>query len=125
MFARFEKLIDPFRDQPVEAPPAGLVAFCWYYTRPHWRAMATVSVLGALIAIFEVMVFSFLGDLVTWLTEADRATFFTDNAWHLAWMALVIVDLVVKYVCSCRPCYRCMWALLPLCGLHVGVLLML
>lgn len=91
MFARFERLIDPFRDGPVEAPPSGLVAFCWYYTRPHWRAMAAVSVLGALIAIFEVMVFSFLGDLVTWLTEADRVTFLQDNAWHLAWMALVIL----------------------------------
>ena len=53
--------------------------------------LAAVSILGALIAIFEVMVFSFLGDLVNWLTASERDTFFADNVGSLLWMGAVIL----------------------------------
>ncbi|WP_186394502.1 ABC transporter ATP-binding protein [Stappia sp. TSB10GB4] len=94
MFARFEKLIDPFREQPIKAPPAGLFAFCWHYTRPIWPILVTICVLGAAVAIFEVMVFAFLGDLVNWLSTADRETFFADNAGRLVWMGVVILVIM-------------------------------
>ena len=91
MFAWFEKIIDPFRTGEVAVPPATLFGFCWYYTRPVWPMLAAVSILGALIAIFEVMVFSFLGDLVNWLTASERDTFFADNVGSLLWMGAVIL----------------------------------
>ena len=94
MFDRFEKLIDPFREQPVTAPPAGLLAFCWHYTRPIWPILLCVCLLGTAVAIFEVMVFSFLGDLVNWLSTADRETFFEDNAGRLVWMGVVILVIM-------------------------------
>jgi ATP-binding cassette subfamily B multidrug efflux pump len=91
MFAWFEKLIDPFRSGPLEAPPATLFGFCWYYTKPVWPVLAAVSGLGAVLAIFEVMIFSFLGDLVNWLESADRETFFSENASQLIWMSAVLL----------------------------------
>ncbi|MCC4242846.1 ABC transporter ATP-binding protein [Stappia indica] len=94
MFDRFEKLIDPFREQPITAPPAGLFAFCWHYTRPIWPILVAVCLLGTAVAIFEVMVFSFLGDLVNWLATADRETFFADNAGRLVWMGVVILVIM-------------------------------
>jgi ATP-binding cassette subfamily B multidrug efflux pump len=94
MFAWFEKLIHPFREVPLEAPPATLFAFCWYYTRPIWPVIAVVACLGASIAIFEVMVFSFLGDLVNWLGTENPETFLADNAWQLAWMTVVILVIM-------------------------------
>ena len=94
MFDRFEKLIDPFREQPITAPPAGLFAFCWHYTRPIWPILVAVCLLGTAVAIFEVMVFSFLGDLVNWLSTADRDTFFEDNAGRLVWMGVVILVIM-------------------------------
>ena len=94
MFDRFEKLIDPFREQPITAPPAGLFAFCWHYTRPIWPILVAVCLLGTAVAIFEVMVFSFLGDLVNWLSTADRETFFEDNAGRLVWMGVVILVIM-------------------------------
>ncbi|QGZ34388.1 ABC transporter ATP-binding protein [Stappia indica] len=94
MFDRFEKLIDPFREQPITAPPAGLFAFCWHYTRPIWPILVAVCLLGTAVAIFEVMVFSFLGDLVNWLSTADRETFFDDNAGRLVWMGVVILVIM-------------------------------
>ncbi len=94
MFARFERLVDPFRADALEPPPDSLVRFCWYYTKPVWPILAAISVLGALIAIFEVAVFSFLGDLVNWLQSSDRATFFADKGGMLAWMGLVILVIL-------------------------------
>ncbi|WP_425089859.1 ABC transporter ATP-binding protein [Stappia sp.] len=91
MFAWFEKLIDPFRSGPIEAPPATLFRFCWHYTRPVWPILAIVSGLGAVLAMFEVMIFSFLGDLVNWLESADRETFFSENASQLIWMSAVLL----------------------------------
>ncbi|WP_029059111.1 ABC transporter ATP-binding protein [Stappia stellulata] len=91
MFAWFEKMIDPFRSGPLEAPPATLFSFCWHYTRPVWPVLAVVSGLGAVLAIFEVLIFSFLGDLVNWLETADRDTFFSQNAGQLIWMSAVLL----------------------------------
>ncbi|WP_306029368.1 ABC transporter ATP-binding protein [Stappia sp. MMSF_3263] len=104
MFKRFEKLVDPFRDGAMEAPPATLFAFCWHYTKPIWPVLAVVSVLGTAIAIFEVMVFSFLGDLVNWLSNADRETFFAENAGRLVWMGVVILVIM--------PVLALLWELL-------------
>ncbi|WP_349357839.1 ABC transporter ATP-binding protein [Stappia sp.] len=97
MFAWFERLIDPFGPSDEDdrsPPPAGLLAFCWHYTKPVWPALAAVSFMGMLVAIFEVMIFSFLGDLVNWLAEAERDTFFADNGGRLAWMAAVILIIL-------------------------------
>lgn len=94
MFARFEKIIDPFRSSEVKAPPATLFGFCWFYTKPVWPVLAAVSFLGAVVAIFEVMIFSFLGDLVNWLSTAERETFFADNGWSLVWMGVVILVIM-------------------------------
>eukprot|EP00873_Tetraselmis_striata_P003778 jgi/Tetstr1/424042/TSEL_014653.t1 len=41
--------------------------------------------------MFEVMIFSFLGDLVNWLESADRETFFSENASQLIWMSAVLL----------------------------------
>ncbi len=104
MFSYFERLIDPFKNGSLEAPPRGIFQFCWYYTKPMWPVLAAVSVTGALIAVFEVMVFSFLGDLVNWLSTENRESFFTDNAWRLLWMAAVILIIL--------PVLSAIWELL-------------
>ena len=91
MFDRFEKLTDPFADTSLEVPPKGFLAFCWHFTKPVWPILLCVSVLGAIIAILEVTIFTFLGDLVNWLSEQDRATFFDDNWPHLLVMAIVLL----------------------------------
>jgi ATP-binding cassette subfamily B multidrug efflux pump len=51
------------------------------------------------VAIIEVWLFAFLGNLVDWLSHADRATFWQDHGWRLAWMgAVVLVVLpIIKF----------------------------
>jgi len=91
VFAAFEKLVDPYPPAEPTTPPRGLLAFCWHYTKPMARWLIAMSVLTAIISVIEVVFFAYLGDLVDWLSSAERATFFADHGWRLAVMGLVVV----------------------------------
>jgi ATP-binding cassette subfamily B multidrug efflux pump len=104
VFERFENLIDPFEKTGLDVPPKGFVAFCWYYTKPAWKILAGVAVLGALVAVLEVTIFTFLGDLVNWLENGDKQTFLADNWLALAGMTLVLLVL--------RPLLETAWQFL-------------
>ncbi len=104
MFKWFEDLVDPFENDDLGVPPKGFVAFCWYYTKPIWPILLTVSVLGAIVAILEVYIFTYLGDLVNWLEAEDKATFVQDN-----WPALLGMTVVLLVV---RPIVEAIWQLL-------------
>ncbi len=91
MFARFEKLIDPFPPAPPETPPDGLIAFIWHYTRGIWPVVAAMTVLAALIGVSEALLYAFLGNIVDWLEASDKATFLDEQGATLALMALFVL----------------------------------
>ena len=91
MFAFFEGLTKPFPSSAPEQPPTTLLAFCRYYSQGMWPAIIAVSLLAGTIAMLEVSVFGFLGQLVDWLAERDRATFLEQELNTLLWMALLVV----------------------------------
>jgi len=94
MFGWFEQRLNPFPSEEPVAPPKGLFAFCWHYTKPAAGWLALMAFLTALIAVGEVALFQFLGDIVDWLTNADRATFLQNEGHKLIWMgALVLIGL--------------------------------
>lgn len=94
MFDWFEQRLNPFPSEEPVAPPKGLFAFCWHYTKPAAGWLALMAFLTALIAVGEVALFQFLGDIVDWLTNADRATFLQNEGHKLVWMgALVLIGL--------------------------------
>ncbi len=103
MFEWFEKLTDPFKATDLDVPPKGFWAFCWYYTKPVWPILACVSLLGTLVALAEVYIFTFLGDLVTWLEKSDPATFLQDNQGRLLFMLVILLVL--------RPGLEVIWQL--------------
>ncbi|MBN9673658.1 ABC transporter ATP-binding protein [Roseibium aggregatum] len=103
MFDRFENLTDPFEKAELDVPPKGFWAFCWYYTKPVWPIVACVSFFGMLVALLEVYIFTFLGDLVTWLEKSDPSTFLNDN-----WPMLVFILVVLLVV---RPVLELVWQL--------------
>jgi ATP-binding cassette subfamily B multidrug efflux pump len=91
MFRRFERLLDPFpAAEPVE-PPKTLLAFCLHYTRGAWPYVVADAVLIALIAIAEVWMFGFLGNIVDWLSHQDRASFLATEGWKLAGMGFIVL----------------------------------
>jgi ATP-binding cassette subfamily B multidrug efflux pump len=93
-FTWLESLVDPFPPERPSMPPSTFLAFCWHYTKPFWPLLLASTLFSALIALIEVYLFAFLGDLVDLLTSANRATFWQDNGTELMLMgALALVAL--------------------------------
>jgi len=91
MFAWFEKRLDPFPAEEPTEPPKTLVAFCLHYTHGSWPYIVIAAVLMSAIALTEVWMFSFLGNIVDWLSAHDRETFLADEGWRLAGMAVIVL----------------------------------
>lgn len=98
LFSFFEKLTTPFPESEVEAPPSGLLAFLNYYSKGMIVPVIIVSLLSAAIAIMEVSLFGFLGQLVDWLTSQNRETFITDNEAALWWWGSLILIFLPSVV---------------------------
>jgi ATP-binding cassette subfamily B multidrug efflux pump len=98
MFSFFERLTTPFPDSHPEQPPTTLLAFCRYYSEGMWRILIPISILAASIAMIEVSIFGFLGKLVDWLSERDRATFLEQELSTLLWMGALILVLLPSLV---------------------------
>src|SRR5688572_23215598 len=75
MFGFFEKRIDPFPESRMGAPPAGLFRFIWHYVGDAWPWLALMSAASIVIAVGEVVLFAFLGQIVDLLAAADRQSF--------------------------------------------------
>jgi ATP-binding cassette subfamily B multidrug efflux pump len=99
MFGWFEQRLNPFPSEVPDTPPKGLFAFCWHYTKPAAPWLAVMGLLTMLIAIGEVALFQFLGNIVDWLSHADKATFLEEEGGRLFWMgAMVLIGLPVASV---------------------------
>ncbi len=91
MFTWFEKRLDPYpQSEPVE-PPKGLLAFCLHYSHGAKRWLAAMTILGATIAILEIMLFGFMGSIVDWLGSANPETFLAEEGWKLVGMGVVLM----------------------------------
>jgi ATP-binding cassette, subfamily B, multidrug efflux pump len=91
MFQFFENLIKPFPIEEPTQPPKGLLSFCWHYTRDVAPYLAMMAVLTGLLALIEVSLFGFLGNLVDWLSTKNPDTLIQDEASTLGWMSFVIL----------------------------------
>ena len=91
MFAFFERLIEPFPHETPKQPPQGIWAFCRHYTRGSEPYLILMALLTAAIAVAEVMLFGFMGELVDWLVQKSPETLFQDEGDRLLSMAFVIV----------------------------------
>ncbi|CUA82662.1 ABC transporter ATP-binding protein [Pseudidiomarina woesei] len=91
MFRWFEQRLPPFPEGQPEQPPKGLVAFCIYYSKGAWPYIFAAGALMMLIAITEVWLFSFIGNIVDWLASQNRATFVSEQFWSLTGMAAVVL----------------------------------
>ncbi|WP_296048282.1 ABC transporter ATP-binding protein [uncultured Alteromonas sp.] len=98
MFSFFERLTNPFPSEPPTQPPTTMVAFCKHYTKGMWAVLLTVSLLSAIVAMLEVTLFGFMGKLVDWFTEKDRATFVEQESSTLILMGVVVVVLIPGFI---------------------------
>ncbi|MGX5728900.1 ABC transporter ATP-binding protein [Pseudoxanthomonas beigongshangi] len=91
MFRFFEKRIDPYPAGEPATPPRKLLAFLLHYSRPLLPWLLLMSVLTGAISALEILFFDFMGELVDWLGNADRATFLATHGSTLLWMGALVV----------------------------------
>lgn len=94
LFSLFESFVEPFPDEPATQPPGKLIPFLWHYSRSIWPWLLTMALLTALISILEVSLFSYLGNLVDWLSSSERSTFVNDESGKLIWITAIILLLL-------------------------------
>ena len=86
-FTWLENRVSSFPPEMPQKPPATTWGFIRFYTRPFYGLLAVGFVLSILLAIIEVRVFAYVGQLVDTLGKADRATFWEQNKWELLFYA--------------------------------------
>ena len=91
VFKWFESRLNPYPTSEPEQPPSTLLAFCLHFSKGAKRWLIAMAILGAAIAVGEVMLFGFMGSIIDWLSDADRSTFLATEGWKLGAMALVLL----------------------------------
>lgn len=94
MYKFFENLVPALNDQEPTQPPNTLVAFCLHYTKGYKTALAIMTVLTALLAMLEVSLFGFMGQLVDWLITQNPDTLLQDEGKTLLGMSLLVLVLI-------------------------------
>ena len=91
MFTFFERIVDPFPAQEPSQPPTTLLAFCYHYTREVKWPLAMMSLLTGLLALIEISLLGFFGQLVDWLNERQPETLLAEEWATLLWMSLMVL----------------------------------
>lgn len=94
MFRFFEQRITPFPAQHPVQPPKTLLAFCRHYIKGIEPWLVVMSVLTALLAISEAMLYGILGQVVDWLSEKQPEHFLQEEFWSLLGMGFFILVFV-------------------------------
>ncbi|WP_339671827.1 ABC transporter ATP-binding protein [Dasania marina] len=91
MFSFFERLTKPFPPETPQQPPHSLLAFCRHYTRGMEIPLITMALLTACLAVLEVSLFSFMGELVDLMASKTPAQLLAEYGDRLTVMALVVL----------------------------------
>ncbi len=94
MYKFFESLVPALNDQEPTQPPNTLVAFCIHYTKGYKTALFFMTLLTAALAILEVSLFGFMGQLVDWLITKNPETLLVDEGQKLLLMSLMVLVLI-------------------------------
>ncbi|WP_284205130.1 ABC transporter ATP-binding protein [Psychromonas marina] len=94
MFKYFENLVPALNDTEPTQPPNTLVAFCLHYTKGYGKALIVMTILTSLLAILEVSLFGFMGQLVDWLITKNPETLLQDEGLRLILMSLIVLIFI-------------------------------
>ena len=91
MLRWFESRLDPFPDAPPAQPPTGLYAFCRHFTRGAEPWLLLMAATTAAIALAEVALYAYVGNLVDRMTALGVGGFLAAEGPRLAWMAALVL----------------------------------
>lgn len=91
MYRFFESLIKPFPPEAPQQPPKTLFAFCRHYARGSEPYLILMAILTGAIAVMEVSLFGFLGQLVDWLNSHSPQDVFSEDKSRLFAMGAIVL----------------------------------
>ncbi|MEM7256839.1 MAG: ABC transporter ATP-binding protein, partial [Pseudomonadota bacterium] len=94
MLRYFEKITEPFPNQQPSTPPGNLLAFVIHYSAGMRGPLIALATLTATMAVLEVMLFGFLGQLVDWLSVRSPDTLLRDEGRTLLFMSVVLLVIM-------------------------------
>ncbi|NKF51030.1 ABC transporter ATP-binding protein [Shewanella sp. WXL01] len=98
MFKFFESLTQPLPSEEPSQPPKTLIAFCRHYTKGFGKLLIIMSILTSTLAILEVSLFGFMGQLVDWLVTKDPQTLWQDESTTLITMSVTVLVVIPTLV---------------------------
>lgn len=94
MFKFFENLVPALNDAEPQQPPNTLFAFCMHYTQGYKTALIAMTILTSALAIMEVSLFAFMGQLVDWLVSKSPETLLQDEGRTLLMMSIMVLVVI-------------------------------
>ncbi|MFV0385568.1 ABC transporter ATP-binding protein [Paracoccus sp. (in: a-proteobacteria)] len=91
MLAWFERRIDPYPADAPGMPPRSLLRFVLHYSRGALPWLVLLALGSGGIALIEVMLFGWLGDVIDRLADTPRELFWQQQGGRLAMMAAVLL----------------------------------
>lgn len=91
LFRWLENFSGPFPPEQPEKPPTSFPGFMVHYARPFWPLILASSTLATIIALLEVYLFSFVGELIDLLNATRPELLWQDHGGRLTWMAALTV----------------------------------
>ncbi|NHF74647.1 ABC transporter ATP-binding protein [Paracoccus xiamenensis] len=91
MFRWFEGRLDPYPSDPPKMPPRSFWGFLLHYSRGALPWLALLALGAGLIAIVEVVLFGYLGDLVNRLADTPPDQFWQVEGGRLMLMAVLLL----------------------------------
>ncbi len=93
IFDWFENRVEAFPANEPQLPPKTLLAFCRHYSKGLEPWLLLMALGAALLAVLEVMLFGFLGNVIDWLSSSDPETFLRDE-----WPTLLIMSVIILLI---------------------------
>ena len=91
MFGWFEGRIDPYPATPPQMPPRSFWGFVLHYSCGALPWLGLLAALSAAVALVEVALFGYLGELIDRLAQTPRADFWLIEGSRLLLMALLLL----------------------------------
>ena len=89
IFKFFERQIDPLEEHPVEQPPESTREFFTYFIKPYKWVLLITLILAGVAAVSELFLYTFLGQLVDWMSGSEREDLLSRHGLSLIGMVLV------------------------------------
>ncbi len=94
MFRWFEKRIHPYPLTPPSVLPKQFFAFIWQASKGTRLMVIGLTVLTAMIGVFEAILFAMMGKMVDWLSHVQPALLWQKEGSNLLILAAIIVGSI-------------------------------